>query len=70
MWSYAFKLAGAAIAFLIVGYLAILIFDGIWQNVGLGAAAIVVFGGLLLVTWWVDRKDKAKRAGLDDLPPI
>jgi hypothetical protein len=70
MWSYALKLALAAIAFLALGYLAILIFDGIWRNIGLGAAAIIVFGGLLLFTWWVDRKDKAKRAGLDDLPPV
>ena len=69
MKRYAFKLAAAAIVFLIVGYLAILI-RRIWQNVDRpGAAAIIVFGGLLLFTWLADRKDKAK-GRLDDLPPI
>ena len=70
MASYGFKLAGAAILFLLIGVLGILIFDRIWFRVGLGAALVVVFGGLLLVAWRVDRKDKAKRAGIDELPPI
>jgi hypothetical protein len=68
--SYAFKLGGVAIAFLLIGVLGIVIFDRIWFRVGLGAALLVVFGGLLLLAWNVDRKDKAKRAGLDELPPI
>ena len=70
MASYGFKLAGAAILFLLIGVLGIVIFDRIWFRVGLGAALLVVFGGLLLVAWRVDRKDKAKRAGIDELPPI
>ena len=68
--SYAFKLGGVAIAFLLIGVLGIVIFDRIWFRVGLGAALLVVFGGLLLLAWNVDRKDKAKRAGLDELPPV
>jgi asparagine N-glycosylation enzyme membrane subunit Stt3 len=68
--SYAFKLGGVAIAFLLIGVLGIVIFDRIWFRVGLGAALLVVFGGLLLLAWNVDRKDKAKRAGLDELPRI
>jgi hypothetical protein len=36
----------------------------------MGAALIVVFGGILLFAWNVDRKDKAKRAGLDELPDV
>jgi len=67
---YGLKLAGAAIAFLVLGFLVIKIFGDIWYRVGLGAALVVVFGGLLLVAWNVDRKDKAKRAGLDELPPV
>ena len=63
MASYGFKLAGAAIAFLFLGVLVIVIFERIWFRVGMGAALVVVFGGLLLVAWYVDRKDKAKRAG-------
>jgi Flp pilus assembly protein TadB len=68
--SYAFKLAGAAIALLLLGVLAIVIFSNIWARVGLGAAIVVVFGGLLLWAWNVDRKEKAKRAGIDELPPV
>lgn len=64
------KLAAAAIVILLLGVLAILIFDAIWFRVALGAALLVVFGGLLFIGWNVDRKDKAKRAGLDDLPNV
>ena len=70
MSGYGLKLAGAAIAFLVLGFLVIKIFGDIWYRVGLGAALVVVFGGLLLVAWNMDRKDKAKRAGLDELPPV
>ncbi|HET8968794.1 MAG TPA: hypothetical protein VFN06_05155 [Gaiellaceae bacterium] len=68
--SYAFKLAGACIVFLLLGVLGILIFDAIWMRVGLGAAIVVVCGGLLLFAWNTDRKDKAARAGLDELPRV
>ena len=70
MAGYGFKLAGAAIAFLLLGVLIILIFDRIWFRIGLGTALIVVFGGLLLVAWYLDRKEKAKRAGIDELPRV
>ena len=36
----------------------------------MGAALVVVFGGLLLVAWYLDRKEKAKRAGIDELPRV
>ncbi len=68
--SYALKLAGAAIALLILGVIGIAIFGNIWARVGIGAAIVVVFGGLLLFAWSVDRKDKAKRAGIDELPRV
>jgi Flp pilus assembly protein TadB len=67
---YGFKLAGAAIAFLLLGVLLILIFDRIWFRIGMGTALVVVFGGLLLVAWYLDRKEKAKRAGIDELPRV
>lgn len=70
MAKYGFKLAGVAIAILLVGVLAILIFDAIWFRIGLGAALVLVFGGILLLAWNTDRKDKAKRAGLDELPRV
>ena len=68
--SYALKLAGACIALLLLGVLGILIFDAIWMRVGLGAAIVIVCGGLLLFAWTTDRKDKAARAGLDELPRV
>lgn len=68
--SYALKLAGAAIAILFLGVLGIVIFGNIWARVGVGAAIVVVCGGLLLLAWNVDRKDKVKRAGIDELPRV
>ena len=44
MWA---KYAGAMIAVLLLGVLGIVIFDRIWYQVGLGAAIVVVCGGLL-----------------------
>jgi len=67
---YGIKLAGVAIAILLLGVLAILIFDAVWFRIGLGAALVLVFGGILLLAWNTDRKDKAKRAGLDELPRV
>jgi hypothetical protein len=50
--------------------LAIVLFGDIWTDVGLGAATLVVGGGLLLLAWFLDRKEKEKRAGIDELPRI
>ena len=68
--SYALKLGGAAIIVLLLGVLGILLFDAIWARIGLVAALVVVFGGIVLFAWNVDRKDKAKRAWLDELPDV
>jgi asparagine N-glycosylation enzyme membrane subunit Stt3 len=61
------KYVVALVAVLFAGVLGIVIFDRIWYQVGLGAAIVVVCGGLLLFAWMTDRKDRAKRAGLDNI---
>jgi Flp pilus assembly protein TadB len=56
------------IALLLAGVLAIVIFESIWLRVGLGAAFIIVCGGLLLLAWRMDKKGRDARAGIEDLP--
>jgi Flp pilus assembly protein TadB len=68
--SYPLKLGAAAIAFLFIGVLAIVIFENIWARVGIGAALVVLCGGILLFAWNFDRKEKAKRGGVDELPRV
>jgi hypothetical protein len=65
--SFYFKMAGACVGVLLLGVIGILIFDRIWYQVGLGAAILIVCGGLLLFAWITDRKDRAKRVGLDNV---
>ena len=62
---YALKFAGIAVACLLIGVLGIVIFDAIWLRIGLGAAVIIVVGGLLFFAWRQDQKAKASRAGLE-----
>jgi hypothetical protein len=65
--SYALKLGGAMIAFLILGVLAILIFGSIWMRVGFGAAAVIGIAVVIFFAWRSDRRAKEMRA---DLPPV
>jgi Flp pilus assembly protein TadB len=70
MWRYGFKLAAAGILLMAAGIVAVIIFEDIWTRVGLGAAIVVVVGGLLFWAWRVDRKDRQARAGIDELPHV
>jgi hypothetical protein len=75
MTGYAFKLAGAAILIVALGFLGLIIFDRLWMRLGIGAAAVIVFGGLLLLAWLADRREKARRdeserEALEDLQRI
>jgi Flp pilus assembly protein TadB len=70
MVGYGLKLAGVAALLILAGGLAIMIFTDIWMNRSLGAAFLIVGGGLLLVAWRVDRKGRKAREGLDELPRV
>jgi hypothetical protein len=68
--SYGLKLGAAAMGFLIVAVIAVLLFNGVWFKVGFGAAFAILCGILLLIAWRVDKKEKAARVGLEDLPNV
>jgi len=68
--SYVLKLGGAAILLLFAGVIAFIVFGNIWARIGIGAAIVIVGGGLLLFAWNVDRKERARRAGVDELPRV
>lgn len=70
MASYVLKLGGAAILLLFAGVIAFIVFGNIWARIGIGAAIVIVGGGLLLFAWNVDRKERARRAGVDELPRV
>ena len=62
---YALRFAAIALVMLLIGVLGIVIFDAIWVRVGLGAALVIVVGGLLFFAWRQDQKAKESRAGLE-----
>jgi Flp pilus assembly protein TadB len=63
--SYALKAAGIGVLFLIVGFIGIAVFGAIWARIGIGAALVIVVGGLLYFAWRQDQKAKQSRAGLE-----
>jgi Flp pilus assembly protein TadB len=68
--SYPWKLAGAAMLMILAGALVIVIFEDIWVQAGLFAAMVVVFGGLIGLVWLLQRKDRERRKGVDELPRV
>jgi hypothetical protein len=63
--AYALKLAGAGILILALGFLGIWLFSAIWLRIGLGAAIIVIVGGLAFFAWRQDQKARKAREGLE-----
>jgi Flp pilus assembly protein TadB len=63
--SYALKLAGIGLLFVIVGVIGIAVFGAIWARIGIGAALVIVVGGLLYFAWRQDQKARESRAGLE-----
>jgi membrane protein implicated in regulation of membrane protease activity len=65
MTSYALRLGLAAIAFLVIGVLAILLFNALWFRIGLGTAFVLLSAVLIYFAWRSDRKAREDRAGLE-----
>ena len=63
--SYALKFAALGIVFVIIGVLGIVLFGAIWARIGIGAALVIVVGGMLFFAWRQDQKAKEARAGLE-----
>jgi hypothetical protein len=63
--SYALKLAAVGLLFVIVGVIGIAVFGALWARIGIGAAIVIVIGGLLFFAWRQDQKARESRAGLE-----
>jgi Flp pilus assembly protein TadB len=63
--SYPVKLGAAAMALLVVGIIAVLLFSGLWFRIGFGAAFAILSAGLIYFAWRSDRKAREERAGLE-----
>jgi hypothetical protein len=59
------KLAGIGLLFVIVGVIGIALFGALWARIGIGAAIVIVVGGLLFFAWRQDQKARESRAGLE-----
>ena len=54
----------------VVAALVIIIFEDLWLQVGLVGAMVIVFGGLIAFVWFLQRKDRERRKGVDELPRV
>jgi hypothetical protein len=59
------RFVGVAILVVAAGIAGILIFNGLWYRIGLGAAVAVIVGVLLLIGWRVDERAKREAADFD-----
>jgi hypothetical protein len=61
------KTVAVAVAVLVIGVIAIMVFTNVWAQVGIGAAIVVICAPLLIWAWSMDRKEKARREGLEEI---
>jgi Flp pilus assembly protein TadB len=66
MTSDVLKVSAIVIGIVAAGLVGWLIFSGVWARVGIGAAVVVLVGGLLFFAWNFDRREKAKQDALDE----
>ena len=61
------KWVAIALAALVLGVLAIVVFTDVWAQVGLIAAIVVICIPLLIWAWYLDRKEKTRRQDLEEI---
>jgi len=59
-WRLALRIAIPAVAYVLAATLTVVVF--IWSGVELWVALLVAFAGLLVFAWYVDRKNKGRKA--------
>lgn len=65
--SYGLKLALVAIGLAVGFVIAIVLFGKLWVQLGLVAAIVVICIPLLVLAWYLDRKARREREGLEDI---
>jgi Flp pilus assembly protein TadB len=65
MLAYGFRLGGAAVLVLLAGVLGIYFFSALWVRVSFGAAVLIVIGGILVLVWRMEKRDRTAREGLE-----
>ncbi len=64
---YGLKILGIAAVILVLFGIGIVIFTAAWARIGLIAAIVVICVPLLIYAWYVDRKSRREREGLEDI---
>jgi hypothetical protein len=65
--SYGLKLAAVSVMAVVLFAAGIVIFTDVWARVGLVAALLVICVPLLIWAWYLDRKTRREREGLEDI---
>ena len=65
--SYGLKIGLVAIGLTIGFLVAIVLFGKLWVQLGLVAAIVVICIPLLVLAWYLDRKERRQREGLEDI---
>jgi hypothetical protein len=64
---YGLKLGLVAIGIAVAFVIGIVLFGRLWVQLGLVAAIVVICIPLLILGWYLDRKERRQREGLEDI---
>jgi CHASE2 domain-containing sensor protein len=64
---YGLKIVGIGIAIILLFGVGIVFFTAAWARIGLISAIVVICVPLLIYGWYVDRKSRREREGLEDI---